>query len=243
MKLTLKFPFGTIITVLAVIYVFNSLTGISYPKLHEKTTPKIVLLNPYIAPVFEMKLHIGEDIIVLRKQLPFGCKYSLGSGIIVRKDGVILTAAHMTRGTSLLRVELSNGHVYRAVVMAKDERLDLALLKLVGEPREVLKVARIGKERPSGWPVYAVGNPLGLPWLITSGIISGFTRDFWLLSDTVINPGSSGGGLFDATTGKLMGVTVGSIGPTQGSGFAGHSVTVRTKAVIEFLNGSMDICG
>jgi serine protease Do len=242
MKVTFKFPFGTILTILGVIWVYNSLSGISYPQLHEKTAPKIVLLAPYEAPVLTAKLHIGEDILVFKKQLPFSCHYRMGSGVFVREDGIIITAAHVTRGTSLLRVETVNGRVYRAAVIARDVEKDLALLKVVPEPNVAFKVARIGKERPSGWSVYAVGNPLGLPWLITSGIISGYLNDT-LLSDTVINPGSSGGGLFDVTNGRLEGITVGTISPIQSSGFMGHSVFVRSKIVKDFLERSLPLCG
>lgn len=242
MKNMLKFPFGQLLTIIGVIFVVNSLSGIDYTILYKETAPKVVLLAPYERPQLSVKLHIGAQIIVFTKKFPWGCKYKSGSGVFVREDGVILTAAHVVKGTSILKVTTQDGMNFRAGVIATDEKLDLALIKIVPNTPFLFKWARIGKERPSGWPVYALGNPLGLPWLITNGIISGY-KNSWLISDTVINPGSSGGGLFDATNGRLQGITIATISPGMSAGFAGHSITVRPKDVIRFLERNMPLCG
>lgn len=230
---------------IASLVVFISDTSLKLPKLVElynKTAPSVVLLNPYEAPRVEGSLVIGDETLRIVIQFPFRPAYSHGSGVFIRKDGVILTAAHLVRQSTLFRVETFDGKVYKAVVMAIDRDLDLALLKVVSKDLKGIKVAKIGKERPSGWPVYAIGNPLEYRFIITDGIVSGYV-DENLVSNTVINPGNSGGGLFDAITGKLHGITVGIATTTNPPAFVGHSVSVSVGAINRFIEKALDICG
>lgn len=132
-----------------------------------------------------------------------------GSGIIWRPDGLIVTNAHVVRG-SAARIELSDGRAFDARVIARDPRQDLASLKI---PAEDLPAAAIGDSdsvRP-GELVFAVGNPLGINGALTTGIIhahgpaAGRRGGHWVQADVRLAPGNSGGLLADAQ-GRVIGV-------------------------------------
>ncbi len=155
-----------------------------------------------------------------------------GSGVVLRRDGVILTAAHVVRGTSLMYVETYEGTVYNAVVLARDSKADLALLKIVPGVQAPLKPVRLGQDRPRGWPVYAIGNPEFLRWIITTGVV-GSEDDNQTIMDVVIDHGSSGGGLFDGVTHRLLGVTV--------QIYHNYSAAVRAETVRAFVDKFMPL--
>ncbi len=146
---------------------------------------------------------------------------SVGSGLIVRADGVVLTAYHLIKDAREVQVRLKNGEVYDKVEMIGfDERRDVAALRVpaVGLPvlpRDETPEARVGS------PVYVVSNPRGLPWTVSNGILSGVRladdvagagTGYQLLQHTApIAPGSSGGALVDEH-GHALGIIVASAG-------------------------------
>lgn len=208
---------------------------------YNNTVDKIVLTSGYELPRIKVEKKIKGKMVEVTEKLKFA-PYGSCSAVLVREDGVILTAAHCTARTSLVRVETAQGHVYRAAVIAKDKVLDLALLKIVPTPQERFSVAKIGTIRPVGWPVYVVGNPNDLRFIITSGIISGYNEQM-VVSDATIQHGSSGGGLFDIETGNLLGVTHAMVLDSMFGGFAGISLFVRTDDIQRFLERNLPLCG
>lgn len=153
-----------------------------------------------------------------------------GSGIVLRSDGIILTAAHVVSKTNIVRIEVCGGPAYKAVVVARDEKVDLALLKIVPHVQEPLKPVTLGVARPMGWPVYTIGNPRWLRWVITAGVL-GTVDDGLYVSDTAIEHGSSGGGLFDARNNRLLGVVV--------QMFGGYCASVHINDVRRFVESRM----
>ena len=152
--------------------------------------------------------------------------HALGSGFIISKKGYILTNYHVIRRASTIRVTLQNGDVYKAKVVGKDPKADIALIKI--NPREDLPTLSLGDSsqiQVGDW-VVAVGNPFGLNGTVTAGIISAKGRvigegpyDHFLQTDAAINPGNSGGPLLNLD-GQVIGINTAIVAHGQGIGFA-----------------------
>jgi len=151
---------------------------------------------------------------------------SLGSGFIISADGYIFTNNHVVERADTILVKLSDGREYKAEVIGRDAKTDLALIKI--KPGNSLPVVEIGdseKLRVGEW-VIAIGNPFGLEQTVTAGIVSAKGRvigagpyDNFIQTDASINPGNSGGPLF-SMEGKVIGVNTAIVAQGQGIGFA-----------------------
>jgi Do/DeqQ family serine protease len=164
---------------------------------------------------------------------------SLGSGVIVDAEGLIVTNNHVIRGGSEIRVVLADKREFEAKVVLTDERTDLAILKIdAGE--EALPALELANsdDLDVGDLVLAIGNPFGVGQTVTSGIVSALARtdvgvsdyQFFIQTDAAINPGNSGGALIDMQ-GRLIGVNTAIFSRSGGSigiGFAIPSNMVRT---------------
>jgi Do/DeqQ family serine protease len=170
---------------------------------------------------------------------------SLGSGVIVRSDGVIVTNHHVIEGGQQLRVVLADRREFSAHVLLDDPRSDLAVLKIeAGGPLPVLPI-ETRDDVQVGDLVLAIGDPFGVGQTVTNGIVSGLARtevgasDFgvYIQTDAAINPGNSGGPLVDMD-GNLIGVNtfiVSRSGSSSGVGFAIPAALVRR--VVETAGG------
>jgi hypothetical protein len=153
----------------------------------------------------------------------------MGSGVIVRADGVILTANHVVKGMREAQVRLKTGEVYDHVeLIASDERRDVVALRVPGTGLPVLPVGN-SASAPSGATVFVVSNAVGLPGTASSGILSatrmaddiaGAGSGYRILQFTApLAPGSSGGVLVDAEA-RMLGIVVGSFSVGQNINFA-----------------------
>ena len=156
---------------------------------------------------------------------------SLGSGVIVSSDGVILTNNHVIDGATTIKVKLSDGREHTAKVVGTDPRSDVAVLRLEGkvEGLKALPLAESDKLR-LGEVVLAIGSPFGLSQTVTMGIVSAKGRadlrivdyEDFIQTDAAINPGNSGGALVNLR-GELVGINTAIFsksGGSQGIGFA-----------------------
>jgi serine protease Do len=150
----------------------------------------------------------------------------VGSGVLIEKDGQILTNAHVVDGAASLQITLDNGDKYAARVMGLDPVLDLALLRI--ETKTALPAARLGDSGHLrvGDEVVAIGNPIGFDQTMTRGIVSGLNRILpgvsdqpMIQTDAPINPGNSGGPLVDRC-GNVVGVNTFISEDAQSIGFA-----------------------
>ncbi len=151
---------------------------------------------------------------------------SLGSGFIISSDGYIFTNHHVVAKADKIKVKLSNGREYDAEVKGRDPNTDLALIKIKAD--EKLPAVELGdsdKLRVGDW-VLAIGNPFGLDYTVTAGIVSAKGRvigagpyDNFIQTDASINPGNSGGPLFNLD-GKVVGINTAIVAQGQGIGFA-----------------------
>ena len=157
---------------------------------------------------------------------------SLGSGVIVKSDGIVVTNLHVIDGAQAIKVVLSDGREFAAKQVGQDEKLDLAVLRLEMKSNEMLSAAKFGNNDTLqvGDVVLAIGNPFGIGQSVSFGIVSAVQRTAAALSpyarfiqtDAPINPGNSGGALVDST-GALIGVNSGIFsksGASNGIGFA-----------------------
>lgn len=164
---------------------------------------------------------------------------SLGSGVIVRADGIVLTNNHVIKGADEITVVLSDRREMDATVVGADERTDLAVLKLKGD-LGTLPTVDLGDsdQLEIGDLVLAIGNPFGVGQTVTSGIVSALARttvgisDFrsFIQTDAPINPGNSGGALI-TLDGRLAGINTAIYsrdGGSVGIGFAIPANMVRT---------------
>ncbi|RME34944.1 MAG: PDZ domain-containing protein [Gammaproteobacteria bacterium] len=137
---------------------------------------------------------------------------SLGSGVIVRDDGIILTNAHLIEGAEEILVALQDGRSARAGIVGVDPDTDLAVLRIDLEPLPRLTISE-GQRLRVGDVVLAIGNPFGVGQTVTFGIVSATGRnrlgintyEDFIQTDAAINPGNSGGALVNAR-GELIGI-------------------------------------
>lgn len=160
---------------------------------------------------------------------------SLGSGFIIDTTGLVVTNNHVIADADEVNVILNDGTSLKAEVIGRDQKTDLALLKVT--PTKPLKAVKFGdsdKLRLGEW-VIAIGNPFSLGGTVTAGIVSARNRDIqsgpydnYIQTDAAINRGNSGGPLFNLN-GEVIGVNTAIISPSGGSigiGFAVPSKTV-----------------
>jgi len=156
---------------------------------------------------------------------------SLGSGVIVSEEGIVLTNNHVVEKADKIQVTLADEREFEAEILGTDPKSDVAVLQLMGEIKD-LKVAEFGDSTRIrlGDVVLAIGNPFGVGQTVTMGIISAKGRadvgivdyEDFIQTDAAINPGNSGGALIN-TEGKLIGINTAIIsrsGGYQGIGFA-----------------------
>jgi Do/DeqQ family serine protease len=172
---------------------------------------------------------------------------SLGSGSIVRADGVILTNHHNIAGAQEIRVATADRREWPASVLLDDARADLAVLKIDPKGERLPTIVIDDALNPQvGDLVLAIGNPFGVGQTVTNGIVSALSRSdvgmndyaFFIQTDAAINPGNSGGPLVDMN-GDLIGVNtaiVSSSGASAGVGFAIPAIMAK-QVVDAALNG------
>ncbi|KQY91358.1 trypsin-like peptidase domain-containing protein [Brevundimonas sp. Root1423] len=163
---------------------------------------------------------------------------SVGSGVIVRDTGVVVTNYHVINGMQQIKVVLNDRREFEARVVLADERSDIAVLQLEGV-NERLPTLSIDdrEEQQIGDLVLAIGNPFGVGQTVTNGIISALNRTdtgisdsgSFIQTDAAINPGNSGGALVDMD-GDLIGINTAIFsrsGSSSGVGFAVPAAAVR----------------
>ena len=221
----------------------------SYSPIVKKAAPAVVnvyvrsrvrtFASPFANDPFFQHFFGGGGFGLPRERI----QSSLGSGVIISPDGVIVTNTHVVKGgaETEIRVALSDKREFDARVVAQDERNDLAVLKIEGGSGAFpfLQFAN-SDELEVGDVVLAIGNPFGVGQTVTSGIISALTRtemaqsdtQVFLQTDAAINPGNSGGALVDMQ-GNLVGINTmifSQSGGSVGIGFAIPSNLVRLFA-------------
>ncbi len=213
---------------------------LSFAPLVREASPAVVnvfterMVSNRVSPMEQ--LFFGDMIPKQRRQ------NSLGSGVIVSPDGVIVTNNHVIDGADSFRVVLNDRREFPAELVLADERTDLAVLKIDPEgvvlptlPYADTRAAQVGDL------VLAIGNPFGVGQTVTSGIISATARTdvgitdyaFFLQTDAAVNPGNSGGALVN-TRGELVGVNTAIFSRSGGSNGIGFAIPAEmVKRVVD----------
>ena len=170
----------------------------------------------------------------------------LGSGVIIRPDGYIVTNNHVIAGADVIEVTLENNQVYPAKLIGTDPATDIALIKIEAEDLPILPMGNSDDLRVGEW-VLAIGSPYDLRSTITAGIVSAKGRSMpnydgqyrvesFIQTDAAVNPGNSGGALINAI-GELVGINTSIISLT--GSYAGYSfavpVNIVSKVVDDFI--------
>jgi Do/DeqQ family serine protease len=201
---------------------------LSFAPIVRRTAPAVV--NVYSKRVVRQQLDPFWSLFaggIPRERV----EQSLGSGSIVRADGVILTNHHNIANAQEIRVATADRREWPATVLLDDARADLAVLKIDTKGEKLPVIAIDDRQSPEvGDLVLAIGNPFGVGQTVTNGIVSALARSdvgindfaFFIQTDAAINPGNSGGPLVNMD-GDLIGVNtaiVSSSGASAGVGFA-----------------------
>lgn len=163
-------------------------------------------------------------------------QHGLGSGVIVTKDGYILTNNHVVDGANEVKVTMTDGREFTAKVIGRDPKTDIAVVKIPANNLPTVPLADSDKVEV-GDVVLAIGNPFGVGQTVTKGIVSATGRtgmgieqyEDFIQTDAAINPGNSGGALVDID-GRLIGINTAIMsrsGGSQGVGFAVPSDIAR----------------
>lgn len=215
--------------------------GVSYAEVVKKVMPNVVKIDittkekempmgnipglpddPFFRQFFGNQFGRGQQRVFTPPER------GVGSGVIVTKDGYILTNNHVVDDADKVKVTLQDGREFTAKVVGKDPESDVAVVKIQAEDLPAISLAD-SSQIQIGDVVLAVGNPFGLGQTVTMGIISatgratmGLKYQDFIQTDAAINPGNSGGALVD-TDGRLIGINTAIFsrtGGNQGIGFA-----------------------
>jgi Do/DeqQ family serine protease len=165
---------------------------------------------------------------------------SLGSGVILSPDGIVVSNYHVVGQATDIRVVLSDRREYSARVLLGDQDSDLAILQLDGAADLPSLTLRNSDEVEVGELVLAIGNPFGVGQTVSSGIVSGLARSggagasrgYFIQTDAPINPGNSGGALIDVQ-GDLIGINTRIL--TRSGGSNGIGFAIPSNLVAQFV--------
>jgi Do/DeqQ family serine protease len=222
--------------------------SLSYAKVVKKAAPAVVNIyvrsvsarrrgSPFLDDPF-FRRFFGEEFGLPQERM----QSSLGSGVIVSPDGLIVTNNHVVKseGEANIKVALADSREFEARVILKDERTDLAVLRIEGEEKDFPYLSFADSDALEvGDIVLAIGNPFGVGQTVTSGIVSALARtrvgisdyQFFIQTDAAINPGNSGGPLVDMA-GRVVGINTAIFSRSGGSLGIGFAVPANMVRVV-----------
>lgn len=205
-----------------------------YTRLVQSVVPGVVSITSS-RTVTQLAPRTFEDALLGRQRSQFAKSTSLGSGVIVSKEGHILTNHHVIAGMTEIRVQLTDGSNLAAALIGSDPATDIAVLRIDASHVEPLPLGN-SDNLLVGQQIFAVGNPYGLDESVTRGIVSAKGRQTasdssieYIQHDAAVNEGNSGGPLLNVR-GEIVGINSAIFSRTggwQGISFAVPSNTAR----------------
>lgn len=218
--------------------------SLSFVPLVKQAAPAVV--NIYASRVVQQRSPFADDPMFGRMFREFQgrprVQNSLGSGVILSEDGIIVSNYHVVGMATDIRVVLNDRREFAADVLLGDEESDLAILKLRDAQDMPHLSFRDSDTVEVGELVLAIGNPFGVGQTVSSGIVSGLARSgaatgnargYFLQTDAPINPGNSGGALIDVQ-GRLIGVNTSIL--TRSGGSNGIGFAIPSALVSQFVD-------
>jgi Do/DeqQ family serine protease len=229
-----------------------SVVQLTFAQVVKRVAPAVV--NVYARSVVQAQVNplfsdpLFQQFFGATPEMRQRVQQSLGSGVIVRADGLILTNNHVVEGGTDIIVALSDKREFKAKVVLADPRTDLAVLKIdtKGEHLPVVPFADSDNVQV-GDLVLAVGDPFGVGQTVTMGIVSALARtqisasdyQFFIQTDAAINPGNSGGALV-TTDGKLAGINTAIYSRSGGNIGIGFAIPANlARRVVEGVEGGL----
>jgi S1-C subfamily serine protease len=223
---------GALLAVGAVVAVDRAGSSDSEQAAPTSTGPTTTTLAP---PIAEKVFRTIHPSLVLIEATDTDGTHALGSGVIVTRDGQIMTADHVIEGASTIEVTFADGTRSAAAVASSDPEHDTAVLR-PDQPPSVIVPAVVGGGVQVGDDTYSVGNPLGLSDSMTAGVVSGLDRTIerdgggapltgLIQFDAAVNPGSSGGPLLNRQ-GQVVGIVTALANPSGQRFFVGIGFAV-----------------
>jgi S1-C subfamily serine protease len=211
----------------------------AFPKGYELGTVDTAVPTP--SPTIpELYAKLAATVVTVRAELPDG-KTSLGSGVVIDADADILTALHVVADATKITVTFADGSTYEARVFARQPDNDIAGIRALGHPDQ-MAIATLGNANALnvGDDAIVIGNPFGLSRSLSTGVISGLHRSIQppgmdkpmtelIQFDAAVNPGNSGGPLFNRD-GDVVGIVSGLANPNGQAAFAGVGFAVTIQA-------------
>lgn len=203
---------------------------LSYSPVVKQTAPAVVNVYTSRTVVSRSRSDFFDFMFGSRRAPRERVQNSLGSGVIVRENGVIVTNAHVVKGADELKIVLNDRREFPAEIVAQDEEIDVAVLKVdtQGLRLPTLPIQGDG-DLEIGDIVLAIGNPFGVGQTVTSGIVSALGRtnvtdvSSFIQTDAAVNPGNSGGALVNLS-GELVGVNTAIFSRSGGSNGIGFAI-------------------
>jgi S1-C subfamily serine protease len=238
------------IAVIAVLFAWHALSWADRALQKESATPRAVTARGDLAAdekstieLFERSrdsvvyISTSERVMDFWSRNIFSIPRGTGSGFIWDDKGHVVTNYHVIAGASEARIRLSDGKEYKASLVGASPMHDLAVLKIgTGFKGHSLPLGTSNNLKV-GQKTFAIGNPFGLDWTLTTGIVSALDRslteetgsviEHLIQTDAAVNPGNSGGPLLDSA-GRLIGVNTAIYSPSGASAGVGFAVPVDT---------------
>ena len=203
---------------------------LSYSPVVKQTAPAVVNVFTSRTVRTRTRSSFFDEMFGMRRAPQERMQSSLGSGVIVRGNGIIVTNAHVVKGADELKIVLNDRREFEAKLIAEDSETDIASLE-IDTKGEILPSLRIGSDSDLeiGDIVLAIGNPFGVGQTVTSGIVSALGRtnvtdvSSFIQTDAAVNPGNSGGALVNLN-GELIGVNTAIFSRSGGSNGIGFAI-------------------
>ena len=218
---------------------------VDFSNLVEQVSPAVVSVNVVKKMSQEellqqqvpeiLRRFFGNQVIIPQQQIPQE-KTGYGSAFFISKDGYLLTNHHVVEDASKVTIVLNDRRELDATVVGSDERTDVALLKVQGTSYPELRTGNVDQLRV-GEPVLAIGSPFGFDYSASAGIVSAKMRNMmgetsvpFIQTDVALNPGNSGGPLFNQR-GEVVGVNSRIFSGT--GGYMGLSFSIPIDVAID----------
>lgn len=223
----------------------QAVTPVDFSNLVEQVSPAVVSVN-VVKKMSEEELlqqqvpeilrrFFGNQVIIPQQRMPQE-KTGYGSAFFISKDGYLLTNHHVVEDASKVTITLNDRREIDATVVGSDTRTDVALLKVNGSNFPELRTGDVGRLRV-GEPVLAIGSPFGFDYSASAGIVSAKMRNMmgetavpFIQTDVALNPGNSGGPLFNQR-GEVVGVNSRIFSGT--GGYMGLSFSIPIDVAME----------
>ena len=219
---------GGVVLVVLVVTVGVLASGAGRDRAQAAASPSATPTPTPTVSVTDIYQRVGPSVAVVRT-----ARGALGTGVIVAADGTVLTANHVIADRSAINLVFADGTKSTATVASADRKHDVATLAPATLPQPVVP-ATLGGSAEVGGEVVAIGNPLGLAYSVSSGVVSAVGRTATtnggrfsglIQFDASVNPGSSGGPLLDAE-GNVIGIVLSIADPGRDDAFAGIAFAV-----------------